>query len=158
MKWDDCKTMKCNTPRQWTLRQWKVTLQDNETRPGSGLLKPLHVFLYVPEVLYSVKMWISSVTAHKLSTKCEFRQSQCTRYQQNVNFVRHRHTLSTKMTPQTASCFKTALGQFRRAKIAQWLEHQTRDRKVEGSSPGWNGGRIFFSRVKDPKVQDAAYS
>ena len=33
------------------------------------------------------------------------------------------------------------------AGIAQWLERQTRDRKVEGSNPCWSGGRIFFSRV-----------
>ena len=30
---------------------------------------------------------------------------------------------------------------------AQWLEHRTRDWKVAGSNPCWNGGRIFFSRV-----------
>ena len=35
----------------------------------------------------------------------------------------------------------------RGAGIAQWLEHRTRDRKVAGSNPCWNGGRIFFSRV-----------
>ena len=28
-----------------------------------------------------------------------------------------------------------------------WLERQTRDQKVPGSSPRKNGGRIFFSRV-----------
>ena len=39
--------------------------------------------------------------------------------------------------------FQTPLG----AGIAQWLEHRTRDWKVEGSNPCWNGGRIFFSRV-----------
>ena len=33
------------------------------------------------------------------------------------------------------------------AGIAQWLEHWTRDWKVAGSNPCWNGGRIFFSRV-----------
>ena len=33
------------------------------------------------------------------------------------------------------------------ARIAQWLEHRTRDCKVAGSNPCWNGGRIFFSRV-----------
>ena len=33
------------------------------------------------------------------------------------------------------------------AGIAQWLERQTRDCKVAGSYPCWNGGRIFFSRV-----------
>ena len=33
------------------------------------------------------------------------------------------------------------------AGIAQWLEHRTRDWKVTGSNPCWNGGRIFFSRV-----------
>ena len=33
------------------------------------------------------------------------------------------------------------------AAIAQWLERQARDLKVPGSSPGRNGGRIFFSRV-----------
>ena len=33
------------------------------------------------------------------------------------------------------------------AGIAQWLERQTRDRKVPGLSPGRNSGRIFFSRV-----------
>ena len=31
--------------------------------------------------------------------------------------------------------------------IAQWLERRTRDWKVAGSNPCWNGGRIFFSRV-----------
>ena len=33
------------------------------------------------------------------------------------------------------------------AGIAQWLEHRTRDWKVAGSNPCWNGGRIFFTRV-----------
>ena len=33
------------------------------------------------------------------------------------------------------------------AGIAQWLERRTRDWKVAGSNPCWNGGRIFFSRV-----------
>ena len=33
------------------------------------------------------------------------------------------------------------------AGIAQWLEHRTRDWKVAGSNPCWNGRRIFFSRV-----------
>ena len=33
------------------------------------------------------------------------------------------------------------------AGMAQWLEHQTRDWKVAGSNPCWNGGRVFFSRV-----------
>ena len=31
--------------------------------------------------------------------------------------------------------------------IAQWLERRTRDWKVAGSNPCWNGGRIFFSGV-----------
>ena len=33
------------------------------------------------------------------------------------------------------------------AGIAQWLEHRTRDWKIAGSNPCWNGGRIFFSMV-----------
>ena len=33
------------------------------------------------------------------------------------------------------------------AGIAQWLERRTRDWKVAGLNPCWNGGRIFFSRV-----------
>ena len=33
------------------------------------------------------------------------------------------------------------------AGIVQWLERQTRDRKVAGSNPCWSGRRIFFSRV-----------
>ena len=33
------------------------------------------------------------------------------------------------------------------AGIAQWLERRTRDWKVAGSNPCWNGGRIVFSRV-----------
>ena len=41
---------------------------------------------------------------------------------------------------------KTSL-KHRGAGIAQWLEHRTRDWKVTGSNPCWNGGRIFFSRV-----------
>ena len=36
---------------------------------------------------------------------------------------------------------------FQGAGIAQWLEHRTRDWKVAGSNPCWNGGRTFFSRV-----------
>ena len=35
----------------------------------------------------------------------------------------------------------------RGAGIAQWLERRTRDWKVAGSNPCWNGGRIFFSKV-----------
>ena len=31
--------------------------------------------------------------------------------------------------------------------LPQWLERRTRDWKVAGSNPCWNGGRIFFSRV-----------
>ena len=40
-----------------------------------------------------------------------------------------------------------ALLRLRGAGIAQWLERRTRDWKVAGSNPCWNGGRIFFSRV-----------
>ena len=39
------------------------------------------------------------------------------------------------------------VSRFVGAGIAQWLEHRTRDWKVAGSNPCWNGGRIFFSRV-----------
>ena len=42
-----------------------------------------------------------------------------------------------------SSFFPNFLG----AGIAQWLERRTRDWKVAGSNPCWNGGRIFFSRV-----------
>ena len=34
-----------------------------------------------------------------------------------------------------------------RSGIAQWLERRTRDWKVAGSNPCWNGGRVFLSRV-----------
>ena len=34
-----------------------------------------------------------------------------------------------------------------RGRIAQRLERRTRDRKASGSSPGWSGGIILFSRV-----------
>ena len=34
-----------------------------------------------------------------------------------------------------------------RARIARWLERQTRDPKVSCSNPGRSGGRIFFSRI-----------
>ena len=33
------------------------------------------------------------------------------------------------------------------AAIAQWLKYRTRDWKITGSNPCWNGGKIFFSRV-----------
>ena len=47
-----------------------------------------------------------------------------------------------------AVVYKTEhLGIKQGAGIAQWLEHRTRDWKVAGSNPCWNGGRIFFSRV-----------
>ena len=42
---------------------------------------------------------------------------------------------------------KLSFNSFMGAGIAQWLERQTRDWKVAGSNPCWNGGRIFFSRV-----------
>ena len=41
----------------------------------------------------------------------------------------------------------SSAGAVRGAGIAQWLERRTRDWKVAGSNPCWNGGRIFFSRV-----------
>ena len=43
--------------------------------------------------------------------------------------------------------FRATEHSFWGAGIAQWLEHQTHDLKVPGSSPGRSGGRIFFSRV-----------
>ena len=47
------------------------------------------------------------------------------------------------------NCYFCACSRLRRqgAGIAQWLERRTRDWKVAGSNPCWNGGRIFFSRV-----------
>ena len=45
------------------------------------------------------------------------------------------------INPWSTSTHKMGAG------IAQWLEHRTRDWKVAGSNPCWNGGRIFFSRV-----------
>ena len=48
-----------------------------------------------------------------------------------------------QFTKQVAIIIGVKMG----AGIAQWLEHQTRDRKVLGSSPGRCAGRIFFSRV-----------
>ena len=54
---------------------------------------------------------------------------------------------------ETVSCrrvyYKLARGRLSDlgAGIVQWLEHRTRDWKVAGSNPCWNGGRIFFSRV-----------
>ena len=49
------------------------------------------------------------------------------------------HGLSCGLTVWRVSCCM--------AGIAQWLERRTRDWKVAGSNPCWNGGRIFFSRV-----------
>ena len=43
--------------------------------------------------------------------------------------------------------WKSAVGGCTSLDIAQWLERQTHDRKVPGSSPGKSGGRIFFSGV-----------
>ena len=72
----------------------------------------------------------------------------------------HRQTHSC-MHRQTHSCMHTCtlyylviiknkyviLSSLRGVGIAQWLERRTRDWKVAGSNPCWNGGRIFFSRV-----------
>ena len=44
---------------------------------------------------------------------------------------------------KSGNLFTVSLG----AGIALWLEHWTRDWKVAGSNPCWNGGRIFFFRV-----------
>ena len=59
------------------------------------------------------------------------------------------HRMGWKNVYTTSITINTDLAEFspRGAGIAQWLERQTRDWKVTGSNPCWNGGRIFFSRV-----------
>ena len=44
-------------------------------------------------------------------------------------------------------CVSILLFVTRGAGMARWLQRQTRDRNVAGSSPGGSGERIFFSRV-----------
>ena len=64
------------------------------------------------------------------------------------NIPHHAH-----IPPRITSCTShsnincTSHHPTRGAGIAQWLEHRTRDWKVAGTNPCWNGGRIFFSRV-----------
>ena len=55
----------------------------------------------------------------------------------------HQHLLVVPATSLSQSVRPNNTG----AGIAQWLERRTRDWKVAGSNPCWNGGRIFFSRV-----------
>ena len=54
---------------------------------------------------------------------------------------------TTTQTNKHTNTNEEAHTDTRGAGIAQWLEHRTRDWKVAGSNPCWNGGRIFFSRV-----------
>ena len=68
----------------------------------------------------------------------------------NMNTCRASHfQMSTKCftTATTAlfHCFWT--DPLHSSRIAQWLQHRTRDWKVAGSNPCWSSRRIFFSRV-----------
>ena len=56
-------------------------------------------------------------------------------------------SLEPCLYPYTYLCVGPRLGRWGGAGIAQGLERRTRDWKVAGSNPCWNGGRIFFSRV-----------
>ena len=57
------------------------------------------------------------------------------------------HVLALDQRQSPSILSKKLAVSARGAGIAQWLEHRTRDWKVAGSNPCWNGGRIFFSRV-----------
>ena len=67
---------------------------------------------------------------------------QTTQIKQSVSFITANKVYSST-NKTTIVWIETELG----AGIARWLEHRTRDWKVAGSNPCWNGGRIFFSRV-----------
>ena len=77
----------------------------------------------------------STISAHL--PKPKYRLSYIIFLNITTRGVRHHSPLTTSLS----------LPFVRGAGIAQWLEHRTRDWKVAGSNPCWNGGRIFFSRV-----------
>ena len=64
-------------------------------------------------------------------------------------YTRRTPIILSRLTPSSPHTIREwkLLPTARGAGIAQWLEHRTRDWKVAGSNPCWNGGRIFFSRV-----------
>ena len=70
------------------------------------------------------------------------------------------------ITPSAASCFFCASvvllvaffsGDMSR-RVAQWLTHRVRGRKVPGSSPRRSGGRIFFVCVAGGRLQLKAHA
>ena len=71
----------------------------------------------------------------------------CMAYTERAQSAVVSHDTSHVATKQCCYYTTSVDSQNAGAGIAQWLEHRTRDWKVAGSNPCWNGGRIFFSRV-----------
>ena len=80
---------------------------------------------------YTLRMWILLNRAfgigHNLSLICQMTSED----------IKHQLIIIINVK-QHKSCKQQGAG------IAQWLEHRTRDWKVAGSNPFWNGGRIFL--------------
>ena len=56
-------------------------------------------------------------------------------------------SLTIKAYSDIEVCVCVCVCEQERVGIAQWLERWTRDQKIVGSNPCWNGGIIFFSRI-----------
>ena len=121
-------------------------------KPGCGLMSTCLKYLPGPFVPLSQPSWsenfhrgkwnnweMSDKTASRKSGVSGLTRRRRADWLMAVCYSNHwrRHTLNSFVVVLRSSG----------AGIAQWLEHRTRDWKVAGSNPCWNGGRIFFSRV-----------
>ena len=92
-------------------------------------------------------MWHQPCQRSKCTTSVNIQK----RAIKNYSLIKTRTTCerSESARERTTALYKNNHYQYHSwgAGIAQWLEHRTRDWKVAGSNPCWNGGRIFFSRV-----------
>ena len=104
-----------------------------------------------PEFLSCQNTWISVMPEHL--NFCHARTPEFLSCQNTWISVMPEHlNFCHARTPEFLSCqntwiFGIQLSLKQMFSLSQWLEHRTRDWKVAGSNPCWNGGRIFFSRV-----------
>ena len=124
-----------------TVTLWDTGFKCKSSTPFMCLIINHFVMYYSnPQVNYMVTVFIRLViavvyTLHLLS---------CSKCFVCLCLFQYRHCFLVGWCTNKSYVIATSdLG----AGIAQWLEHRTRDWKVAGSNPCWNGGRIFFSRV-----------
>ena len=103
-------------------------------------------------VVYLIKQCLNLSSSKSVTFRCVLNKTvyKPNRFKDCVDILQCLSVLSWLSGGQDLQDFKSQTlitGVVLGAGIAQWLEHRTRDWKVAGSNPCWNGGRIFFSRV-----------